>query len=192
MTEQSTETASTPDEDGSDPAVAHCTETSWATRFFERVCRARGLLVGAVAAALAVAVVLGAMATHAANGGTDRDRVAAVIEAGAVCTSLPDPRYEVSCGTTAFGDVRFDCGSGRPGKCPTTTAVTLRNVSRTPVMVTMVSGTREGDRRFSPASELTPGRVVILRLHPFEKYLFDILVRSVTRGVGAVRVEAVD
>jgi hypothetical protein len=147
---------------------------------------------GAAASALAILVVLGAMALGSPKGDTHSDRALAVIAKGAVCTSLSDRRYEVSCGTTAFGDVRFHCGEGHSGKCPLTTAVTLRNVGRTPVMVTLVSGRREGDRRLSPAPELLPGHSVRLRPGHDEKYLFDILVRSMKSGVGAVKVLAVD
>ena len=149
------------------------------------------LLIGVAAAAIAAAVVLGAIVTHSPESGVHRDRVPVAIKEGAVCKSLSDQRYEVSCGTTAFGDVRFNCTAGRRGMCPMTTAVTLRNVSRTPLKVTMVSGRREGDRRFSPAPELAPGRAVTLRTHFDEKYLFDILVRSMRPGVGSVQVIAV-
>jgi hypothetical protein len=80
---------------------------------------------------------------------------------------------------------------GRLGKCPRTTAVTLRNVSRTSVKVTMVSGQREGDRRLSPAPELAPGRTVTSTARPGEKYFFDILLRPVKSGVGVVKVVSV-
>ncbi|WP_433454619.1 hypothetical protein ACQPXS_41165 [Streptomyces sp. CA-142005] len=70
--------------------------------------------------------------------------------------------------------------------------MTLRNVSRTPVKVTLVSGSREGDRRLSPAAELMPGRPVTLRRCHDEKYFFGILVRSMKPGVGVVKVVAVD
>lgn len=148
------------------------------------------LLMGAAAAILATAAVLAAVA-HTSSGAAHQRYIPAAIEAGSVCTSLSDRRYEVSCGTTAFGDLRFNCTMGRLGKCPQTTAVTLRNVSRTSVKVAMVSGQREGDRRFSPAPELAPGRTVTLSARPGEKYFFDILLRSVNSGVGVVKVVSV-
>jgi hypothetical protein len=155
----------------------------WPVRHFRRL----------IPAALAVpVVVLGTVATHSSKDGIHRDWTLATIAEGAVCKSLSDGRYEVSCGTTAFGDVRFNCTAGHLGKCPRTTAVTLRNVSRTPVTVTLVSGRREGDRRLSPAPELLPGRTVVLRPRHDERYLFDILVRSMRPGVGMVKVLAVD
>jgi hypothetical protein len=147
--------------------------------------------MGAEAAILATVAVLAAVAAHTSSGAAQQRSIPAAIEAGSVCTSLSDRRYEVSCGTTAFGDLRFNCTMGRLGKCPQTTAVTLRNVSRTSVKVTMVSGQREGDRRFSPAPELAPGRTVTLTARPGEKYFFDILLRSVKSGVGVVRVVSV-
>lgn len=54
--------------------------------------------------------------------------------------------------------------------------------------VTLVSGKHEGDRQFSQAPELRPGRIVTVRPHREEKYMFDILVRSVVPGVGAIKV----
>ncbi|MGW3635181.1 hypothetical protein ACWD7F_34445 [Streptomyces sp. NPDC005122] len=144
------------------------------------------------AAVLAAAGVLAAVSTYATKDATDRHHVSVVIEQGDVCASLRDPRYEVSCGTTAFGDVRFNCPPGRTGDCPRTAAVTLRNVSHSPVVVTIVSGRREGERNFSPAPELAPGRTVTLRPRPNGKYVFDILLRSVKSGVGAVKIIQVD
>lgn len=141
---------------------------------------------------LIAAVVLGATTMHFSKGPVRQDHALPAIAEGALCTSLSDRRYEVSCGTTAFGDVRFDCTAGHRGDCPRTTAVTLRNVSHTPVEVTMVSGRREGDRRFSSARELMPGGTLVLRPRHDEKYLFDILVRAIEPGVGVVKVLAVD
>ncbi|MFC4505157.1 MULTISPECIES: hypothetical protein [Streptomyces] len=149
------------------------------------------LVMGAAAATLASAVVLAAMAVLSPPDDVHRRHVPVVIEAGAVCASLSDRRYEVSCGTTAFGDLRFNCTGGGFGKCPPTTAVTLRNTGRTSVSVTMVSGRREGDRRLSPAPELAPGRTVTLSKRPDEKYFFDILLRSIKPGVGTVKVVSV-
>lgn len=152
----------------------------------------RSILTGAAAPAVAAVVVLGAMAMCSPKDGTHRDHALAVVAEGTLCKSLPDRRYEVSCGTTAFGDVRFNCTAGHLGRCPRTSAVTLRNVSRVPVEVTSVSGRHQGDRRLAPASELTPGRTMTVRPRQDEKYLFDILVRSVKPGVGVVKVLAVD
>ncbi|MFE8950160.1 hypothetical protein [Streptomyces sp. NPDC007856] len=137
---------------------------------------------------VAAAGVLAAVTTYVDKGAADRHHVSVVIEKGDVCASLRDPRYEVSCGTTAFGDVRYNCPSGRKGDCPRTTTVTLRNVSQSPVVVTMVSGRREGERNFLRAPELAPGRTVTLRPRPDEKYVFDILLRSVKSGVGVVKI----
>ncbi|MFI5998391.1 hypothetical protein ACIBAC_41900 [Streptomyces sp. NPDC051362] len=146
-------------------------------------------LAGVAAAALS-AVALGVIVAHFGGGGVQRYQVPDFIEEGAVCKSLSDPQYEVSCGTTAFGDVRFDCSE--LGKCPTTTAVTLRNVGRVPVTLAMVGGRREGDRQISPAVPVAPEQAVTLRLNYEEKYFFDILVRSVKTGVGVVKVVAID
>ncbi|MFJ9558851.1 hypothetical protein ACIRQQ_02260 [Streptomyces fuscichromogenes] len=150
------------------------------------------VLMGAAVAAVAAGVALGALVVHSGQGGTHDDRALSVIAEGAVCKSLPDRRYEVSCATTAFGDVRFNCTAGSLGRCPRTTAVTLRNVSHTPVTVTLVSGMREGDQRLSPAPELMPDHTVTLSPRHGEKYVFDILVRSMKPGVGAVKVLTVD
>ncbi|TXS69618.1 hypothetical protein EAO69_26105 [Streptomyces sp. me109] len=140
--------------------------------------------------AVVFACVLCAVTVHSPTDAAHRDRGPAVIVRGAVCKSLSDPRYDVSCGTTAFGDVRYRCASDHRGHCPRTTSVTLRNVGRTPVTVTSVSGKHEGDRRIAPAPELAPGGTVTLRPRQDERYLFDILVRSLRRGVGAVEVVA--
>ncbi|MER5601501.1 hypothetical protein [Streptomyces sp. NPDC002265] len=113
------------------------------------------------------------------------------IEAGSVCTSLTDRRYEVSCGTTAFGDIRYNCTAGQRIRCPRTAAVILRNVGWIPMAVTVVSGVREGDRRFAPPTTIAPGRTFTLRPRPEGGYFFDILVRSVKPGHGAVKVLAV-
>ncbi|MER6062315.1 hypothetical protein [Streptomyces sp. NPDC001792] len=101
----------------------------------------------------------------------------------------------MSCGTTAFGDVRFNCTGGMLGRCPETTAVTVRDAGRIATTVTTVSGEREGDRRLSAGSELKPGQDVTLRPGRALKYLFylfDILVRSATDGAGAIEVVDVD
>ncbi|MFD4612225.1 Bax inhibitor-1/YccA family protein [Streptomyces sp. NPDC058440] len=149
-------------------------------------------VMGTAAAVVLVAVtVVAVWNSHPSNDGRDHHRVSAVIEEGAVCQSFPDQRYEVSCSTTAFGDVRFNCTNGRLGMCPPTTAVTLRNVGRIPVTLTMVSGNGEGDQRVTSLPDLTPGRAVTLRPRD-EAYLSDILVRSAKPGWGAVKVVAVE
>jgi hypothetical protein len=150
-----------------------------------------GLLMGAVAAVLATAAVLAAMAGHTSSDAAPQRDIPAAVEAGTVCTSLSDRRYEVSCGTTAFGDLRFNCTKGVLGNCPRTTAVSLRNIGRNPVKVAMVSGRHEGDRRISPASEVTPGQTVTLSMRPEENFLFDILLGSVKSGAGSVQVVSV-
>ncbi|MGW7571993.1 hypothetical protein ACWGJV_37740 [Streptomyces tendae] len=135
----------------------------------------------------AVALLWAVVPDHPNDDGADRD-VPPTIEAGETCRSLRDPRYELSCGTAAFGDVRTHCTSGRPGPCPRTTSVTVRNVGRTRVDVTWVSGRGEGDRRFSHAPELDPGHEVKLRPRSGDTYFFDIIVRSAVPGDGAIRV----
>ncbi|MFJ2399156.1 hypothetical protein ACIOTI_41380 [Streptomyces sp. NPDC087843] len=149
-------------------------------------------LMWVLAVVVVVALALGALAMHSSRDDTFRGRGFSVITEGMVCKSLSDPRYDISCGTAAFGDVRFDCPAGHRGKCPRTTSVTLRNVSRTTVTVSTVSGRREGDRRIAPAPELPPGRTVTLRPRHNEKFFFDILVRSMKPGVGMVKVVAVN
>ncbi|MER6537974.1 hypothetical protein ABT215_30110 [Streptomyces sp900105755] len=130
-------------------------------------------------------------APHSSASHRRRHDVPSAIETGSVCRSLAETRYEVSCGTTAFGDIRYQCAAGHRTGCPLTAAVTLRNVGRIPMTVTMVSGVREGDRRFAPSAALAPGRTLILRPRPDGGYLFDILVRSVKPGRGAMKVLAV-
>ncbi|WP_399896114.1 hypothetical protein ACGH7X_40730 [Streptomyces sp. BBFR51] len=143
--------------------------------------------IGCAAAAIPAVALLWTVAADHPEGDGHRD-VPLVIGAGETCRSLQDPRYELSCGTTAFGDVRTHCTSGRPGSCPRTKAVTVRNVGRIEVDVTWVSGRREGDRRFSRAPGLDPGREVTMRPRPGDTYFFDIIVRSAVPGVGAIRV----
>lgn len=161
-------------------AVGKARGARGATRFLVRIS-----LTAAV-----FSCVLWAVTVRSPEDAAHRDRGPAGIVRGAVCKSLSDPRYDVSCGTTAFGDVRFRCAPDHHGHCPRTTSVTLRNVGRTPVTVTSVSGAHEGDRRIAPAPELAPGGTVTLRPRQDERYLFDILVRSTRRGVGAVEVVA--
>jgi hypothetical protein len=59
------------------------------------------------------------------------------------------------------------------------------------VKVAMVSGRHEGDRRISPASEVTPGQTVTLSMRPEENFFFDILLGSVKSGAGSVQVVSV-
>lgn len=148
-------------------------------------------LVRAMAAVLMAVVVFRTLATHASTGDADRSRLPVAVETGAVCKSLTDRRHEVSCGRTAFGDVRFNCTAGVLGKCLVTTEVTLRNVGHVSVKVTLVSGRHEDDRRLSPTSEVEPGRTVTLRPHRDEE-LLDILVRSIESGVGVLQVVSVE
>jgi hypothetical protein len=74
-----------------------------------------------------------------------------------------------------------------------TTAVTLRNVGRVPLSVSVLSGTgQEGGPEQSPASALAPGAAVTVRPASGDAFLYDIVVRSVRAGVGVVKVTAVD
>ncbi|MFE2053492.1 hypothetical protein ACFXAS_34105 [Streptomyces sp. NPDC059459] len=154
--------------------------------------RARGLarpLMCLAAAALGALMVLGAIAVSRPEAGPSD--AGPSFHRGSVCKSLSDPRYEVSCARASFGDVRFNCTTGRLGRCPDTTAVTLRNVSRTPLRVFLVSGRGDNGQEQSHPSVLGPDRTVTLRPPPHATYLFDIVVRSMKKGVGAVEVMAV-
>ncbi|MET7597554.1 hypothetical protein ACWERY_19545 [Streptomyces sp. NPDC004082] len=144
-------------------------------------------------ATVGAAAVLGALVWHSSASHAHDHHVAGAIEKGAVCRSLSDPRYEVSCGKTAFGDIRYNCTEGRLGRCPETTAVSLRNVGRIPLRVSVLSGSgREGDPEQSPESALQPGGTVTVRPTSGDRFLYDVVVRSVRAGVGVVKVMAVD
>lgn len=146
--------------------------------------------IGCAAATISVAALLWVLPADHPKGDEERD-VPLFIGVGETCHSLHDPRYELSCGTTAFGDVRSHCQPGRPETCRRTTAVTLRNVGLVKVQVTSVSGKREGDRQLSRAHSLEPGGEVTVRLRPGDEYFFDILLRSADAGIGAIRVVGV-
>lgn len=146
---------------------------------------------GAAAVVFGAAITLIALGFHQPADDAQRPDSPVTIEVGSICKSLVDHRYEVSCGTTAFGDTRYDCTKRHLGKCAVTTAVILRNVSGNTVAVTTVSGARQGDRRLSSWSALEPGRALSVRPLPDGGYLFDILVRSAGPRRGAVRVESV-
>ncbi|MEU6571964.1 MULTISPECIES: hypothetical protein [Streptomyces] len=142
------------------------------------------------AAALGALLVLGAIAVSTPEEGPGD--AGPSFDRGSVCRSLSDPRYEVSCARVSFGDVRYNCTTGRLGRCPDTTAVTLRNVSRVPLKVFLVTGSGEsGHERQSPASVLAPERTVTLRPPAHATYVFDVVVRSMKRGVGTVEVVSV-
>jgi hypothetical protein len=183
--------------------VATMQKSQWYNRRFtlsRGVCASESRVRGAAwpltciaTAALGAALVLGGLVWHSSASHAHAPRVDTALEKGARCTSLSDPRYEVSCGKTAFGDVRYNCTAGRLGKCPETTAVTLRNVSRIPLSVSVLSGSgQEGDPEQSPASVLKPRAAVTVRPASGDTFLYDIVLRSVRAGVGAVKVTAVD
>ncbi|MFD0026232.1 hypothetical protein [Streptomyces sp. NPDC058382] len=67
--------------------------------------------------------------------------------------------------------------------------MTVRNIGPIAVDATVVSGRREGGRRFSPrAVGIEPGSDAMLRPRPREVCLFDVLLRSAVPGIGAMSV----
>ncbi|MFG2192406.1 hypothetical protein [Streptomyces sp. NPDC048639] len=117
-------------------------------------------------------------------GGTGGHRT---IEVGQTCASLRD-RLELSCGTAAFGDTRFNCAGVDIGRCPPTTSVSVRNTGRTPVTLIVISGSRQGERHESARPPLASGQEARLRPGAGDDRLFDIVVRPEGRGPGTIRI----
>jgi hypothetical protein len=150
----------------------------------------RMLELAVVGATLTVSMASGVALAAFSSGGSPGSDVKEykTVHGGQICHSFSDERLDVSCGTTAFGDIRFNCTTGALGRCPRTNSVTVRNESRTPLDVTVISGSREGDRNEATQPVLPPRSETTLMPRGADEYLFDIVVRSVHPGVGSIKV----
>lgn len=149
---------------------------------------AGGRLAAVALLGLAGACLDAAVAADAV--GNDRpaahDRVLTV-RPGQVCRGLPPVATEVSCGTIAFGDVRYHCprtaGSAADAdRCPVTVSVTVRNTGSRSTRVTVISGSAPGQRDEQRAVDIGAGRSAVLRTGHGDRYLYDIVLGTTERG----------
>lgn len=130
---------------------------------------------------LGVAVVVVAVAWPEPR--TDRpDAPAAAIEAGQRCRGLAPAGTPVSCGTTAFGDLRYLCPYGASGDCRSTREVTVENTGDAAVFVSVVSGSAPGGRHESGRHLLEETDTVVLAPRARDRYLYDIVLTTTTEG----------
>ncbi|MEU6081124.1 hypothetical protein [Streptomyces sp. NPDC047108] len=140
------------------------------------------LAIPAVALGLVLARAQGDPPPRPAETGGHR-----TIEVGQTCASLRE-RAELSCGTAAFGDTRFNCEGVDIGRCPLTRSVSVRNTGRTPVTLIVVSGPRQGERHESARKPLASGQEARLRPGSGDRLLYDIVVRAEGDGRGSIRI----
>lgn len=148
----------------------------------------------AVATALAVAVTTVILCwaltqADARSGRMDTDGVK-TISVGQVCESGDGSEFQFSCGTLAFGDLRYRCTQGVPGRCPNTRTVKVANVGRTAAKITVISGLGPGKRHETDGPTLQPGAQAVLRPRKGDVFLYDIVVQAV--GGEHCAIEVVD
>ncbi|MGW2447864.1 hypothetical protein [Streptomyces sp. NPDC001675] len=113
---------------------------------------------------------------------------AVAVEVGQECESLVPAETEVSCGTTAFGDLRYNCPSGASESCPPTREVTVRNTGEATVRVSVVSGSTPGERYETSPCMLKETDAVVLQPAPGERYLYDIVLTTADERPSVVTV----
>ncbi|MDW6064221.1 hypothetical protein SAZ11_47675 [Streptomyces sp. FXJ1.4098] len=102
------------------------------------------------------------------------------VHGGQTCFGLPPLHTEVSCGTTAFGDLRYHCSSETAEYCPRTRAVTIRNSGTTPARLTVISG-RSGHRSEQAPVTVRADHTAVLRAARGD-YLYDIVLETLPAG----------
>ncbi|MGW7367297.1 hypothetical protein ACWGI8_28700 [Streptomyces sp. NPDC054841] len=149
----------------------------------------RALVVAAVTAVTLAGTAVGirCLVPPAESGPDDDSSSHLTVEEGQVCRTDLDPVYELSCGTAAFGDVRYNCTEVELGRCPETNSVTVRNVGRTRVRISVISGSKQGERNLATAAVLPVGASVELRPRDGDRYLYDICMQPASRGTSAIQ-----